>query len=374
MNIAKHLLLTLTLVVVVLPLSAQGRAETDTPLPSSVTDRDTIYTFRFMTGRDKDKFYTPWGGNGAVLARLLACVETHRQIIINGSSLYVDGYCDSEASREASLALARIRSNRVKSELIIRKGLREEHFITRNHFAAGNCVTVRLVLPKEMTSAADDGQPRRQEEVATIPTGSDRTTGQPDDTEAVPLPLEQEQKPVQEPETLLPTLPKRSCLSLRANLLRWVTLTPDLGVEWRMSERWSLQLNGTWTSWSWDDKNRRYALWEISPEVRCHLGESKRAYVGVMCHGGHFNYKFSETGRQGDLMGGGLTGGYLLRMGRNFSLDLTIGVGCSHADFDKYRVIDGVRVWSGKESKNHWGVNRLGVTLVYHLKQGGTGR
>lgn len=155
--------------------------------------------------------------------------------------------------------------------------------------------------------------------------------------------------------------------ALCANLLRWATLTPDLGVEWRMNKRWSLLLNGTWTSWSWNDKDRRHALWEVVPELRYYIGKEKHGYLSAMFRTGQFNYKFSATGKQGDLMGGGLTGGYQLHLNRALSLDFSMGVGCTHAGFDKYRVIDGVRVRDGKGSKDYWGVNRLGVSLVWNL-------
>ena len=62
-------------------------------------------------------------------------------------------------------------------------------------------------------------------------------------------------------------------ISLRANLLRWATLTPDLGVEWRFNPSWSISVNGSWTSWSWNDKDRRYALWEVMPELRYYIGK-----------------------------------------------------------------------------------------------------
>ena len=89
-----------------------------------------------------------------------------------------------------------------------------------------------------------------------------------------------------------------------------LTLTPDLGIEWRINRHVGIAVNGTWASWSWDDKNRRYALWEVAPEVRWYLGKEKRGYIGAMYKAGQFNYKLSETGRQGDLMGGGIVGGY----------------------------------------------------------------
>ena len=119
----------------------------------------------------------------------------------------------------------------------------------------------------------------------------------------------------------------RYTLSLRANLLRWATLTPDLGIEWRISPSVGVMVNGSWTSWTWNDNARRYALWEVAPEVRWYLGEKKAWYVGAMFKAGQFNYKLSGTGRQGDLMGGGITGGYQLRLNKALALDFTLGLG-----------------------------------------------
>ena len=156
-------------------------------------------------------------------------------------------------------------------------------------------------------------------------------------------------------------------ISLRANLLRWATLTPDLGVEWRICPSWGIAVNGSWTSWSWNDKHRRYALWEVAPEVRYYMGEKKAWYLGAMFKTGQFNYKLSETGKQGDLMGGGITAGYQLRLNKALALDFNLGLGYLNADYEKYEVIDGVRVRRGNETKDWWGPTNAGVTLVWKL-------
>ena len=156
-------------------------------------------------------------------------------------------------------------------------------------------------------------------------------------------------------------------LSLRANLLRWATLTPDLGVEWRICPSWGIAVNSSWTSWSWNDKDRRYALWEVAPEVRYYMGEKKAWYLGAMFKTGQFNYKLSETGKQGDLMGGGITAGYQLRLNKALALDFNLGLGYLNADFEKYEVIDDVRVRRGNETKDWWGPTNAGVTLVWKL-------
>ena len=156
-------------------------------------------------------------------------------------------------------------------------------------------------------------------------------------------------------------------ISLRANLLRWATLTPDFGVEWRICPSWGIAVNGSWTSWSWNDKDRRYALWEVAPEVRYYMGEKKAWYLGAMFKTGQFNYKLSETGKQGDLMGGGITAGYQLRLNKALALDFNLGLGYLNADYEKYEVIDGVRVRRGNETKDWWGPINAGVTLVWKL-------
>ena len=126
-------------------------------------------------------------------------------------------------------------------------------------------------------------------------------------------------------------------------------------------------MNGSWTSWSWNNKDRRYALWEVSPEVRYYIGKEKRGYIGAMYKAGAFNYKLSGMGKQGDLIGGGITGGYQLRLTDAFSLDFNLAVGCLHADYEKYEVVDGVRVLREDENKNWWGPVNACVTLVWQL-------
>ena len=159
-------------------------------------------------------------------------------------------------------------------------------------------------------------------------------------------------------------------LSLRANLPRWATLTPDLGAEWRISPSVGLAVDGSWaswTSWSFGGGNRRYALWEVAPELRWYLGEKKAWYVGAMFKAGQFNYKLSGAGRQGDLLGGGVTGGRRLRLGGALSLELSLTLGCLEADTESYEVVDRVRVRSGGGTRHWWGPVDAGVTLVWEL-------
>ena len=338
---------------------------------------DTTYTFRFVS--QKDMFYVPWNGNDTELARLLECIERNRTDILDGRlPLLVDGYCNSLGSETENLATAKIRANRVKSELITRAKIKEENFITRNHVTEGDFVTVRLTVPVKETAVTDaEAEARRKAEAERLAAEKsaeqERLAEEQRKAEEARLAAEKAEAEKTAQQNTLADTPSETKittdyhLSLRANLLRWATLTPDLGLEWRICPSWGIAVNGSWTSWTWSDKDRRYALWEVTPEVRYYMGEKKAWYLGLMFKTGQFNYKISETGKQGDLMGGGITTGYQLRLNKALTLDFNLGLGYLNADFEKYEVIDGVRVRCGNETKDWCGPINAGVTLVWKL-------
>ena len=333
----------MTIALIVMPLLAAAQ---ETAI--------TTYVFRFRTGsamlhRDM---------NAGALDSLSAVISGHREDILSGvMPLHVDGHA---ATPEA----ARIRSNRVKSEMIVRDGLTEDCFVTRNHSGGGDYVTVRISVPPSGKAEKKAEAVVRKEEtvpqvVETVPE-KDEPSGNRTVTDVQP----QADKASQ---SIAGINSDSYHFALRANLLRWVTLTPDLGLEWRICPSWGIAVNGSWTSWSWSDKDRRYALWEVAPEVRYYMGEKKAWYLGAMFKAGQFNYKLSDTGKQGDLMGGGITVGYQLRLNKALALDFNLGLGYLNADYEEYEVINGVRVRRGNETKDWWGPINAGVTLVWKI-------
>lgn len=371
---------------------------------------DTAYRFRFVA--ENDMFFSPWSGNGKELERLLAAIEANRTAIEGGNMyLCVTSYGTSANAGQPAAKVAAVRRNRVKSELIVRGKIRETHFVTDKSFAepyrengkelhdivvvtlpasvakvaeiAGEEAAAKVeTYNKEVSGEAERERLAAEEKIKAEREARERAEKERilaeeraarEKAEAERMAAEQQEKErlAAEEQARLETETAATSTSyhfaLRANLLRWATLTPDLGLEWRVNSSWGIAVNGSWTSWSWNDKDRRYALWEVSPEVRYYIGKEKRGYVGAMYKAGQFNYKLSTVGKQGDLMGGGLVGGYQLRLNNALSLDFSLGVGCIHADYEKYTVIDGVRVRQDKETKNWWGPTSAGVTLVWTI-------
>lgn len=393
-NMLKRLMfLSLFFLVAIYPMKAQEK-------------QDTTYLFRFVA--DKDMFYSPWNGNGEQLARLLKCVDENRSAIESGQMyLLVTSYGTDGNAGQPATEVAKVRRNRVKSELIMRGKVKETHFVTDRSFDAGytdeNGKSLRNIVIVTLPASADkvaeiageeaatkveaynkevSGEAERERiaaEKARVQAGEARMKAEEErirqeEVRIVAEKNEAERKATEAEHTdakgTTPKIqkePEQYHVALRANLLRWATLTPDLGLEWRINSSWRIVANGSWTSWSWNDKDRRYALWEVMPEVRYYIGEQKAWYVGAMFKTGQFNYKLSGTGKQGDLMGGGITGGYQLRLNKALSMDFNIGLGYLNADYEKYKVIDGVRVRQGKESKNWWGPTSAGVTLAWTI-------
>ena len=405
----KRILLAVLLAVAALPSSAREHADS------------TAYRFRFTA--DNDMFFSPWSGNGKELGRLLAAIEANRTAIEGGNMyLCVTSYGTSANAGQPAARMAAVRRNRVKSELIVRGKIKETHFVTDKSFAepyrengkewrdlvvvtlpadadkvaeiAGAEAAAKvevynhevlgmdipiiyardyaLKLEKERLAAEEKAKAER---AAKEQAGQERLTAEQaarEKAEAERIAAQQEKERLAaeeqarlQAEEAAEAMPYR--FAVRANLLRWVTLTPDLGIEWRINSSWGIVANGSWTSWSRSDKDRRYALWEVNPEVRHYIGKEKRGYIGAMYKAGQFNYKLSTVGKQGDLMGGGLVGGYQLKLNNAFALDFSLGLGYVNADVEKYTVTDGVRVKQGKETKHWWGPTQAGVTLVWTI-------
>lgn len=369
---------------------------------------DTTYIFRFVP--NDDMFYVPWNGNDRSLHQLLNILEKNKKQLQAGQMyISVSSYAASANDILTSERMAYIRNNRIKSELITQGGLTEQMFVTDRAILSSygkeklrNVVVV--TFPASVEKVAEiagieaarrvenynkerSGKAERErqfiEQAAREKAEAERLAKEQAEREHLAaqekarkqaeterLAAEREEKERAETERLAAEAAakaKAHSLSLQANLLRWGTLTPDLGVEWRLNRHVGILVNGSYTSWTWNSNDRRYALWEIAPEARYYIGKEKRGYIGAIYKAGSFNYKLSEIGKQGNLMGGGLTGGYQLKLNKALNLDFSLALGCLHADYDKYIVIDGIRVRQGKETKNWWGPISAGVTLVWNI-------
>ena len=282
--------------------------------------------------------------------------------------MQVDGYCASLLTAKENLHTAFIRANRVKSELITRKGLKETDFVTANyaraHYNNKDVVVVKLRVPAKNVV---EPQPAKEEVKRKDPAPQEVTVKKKEEPVAEKQPeanVERQPAPVAE---RLPSEPEQLYrFAVRTNVLYDAMLLPTLGVEWR---------DGS-LSWWGGEHGKVQKIWMLSPEVRWYLLRDKRFYAGVSGNYGEYNvYKYmlggvlsKDTGYQGKCWNVGLTLGYQLYLSRSFSIDFNLGLGYTRSEYDSYGVTDGVRVYKERNNNKHfWGPTQAGISLVWTI-------
>lgn len=99
-------------------------------------------------------------------------------------------------------------------------------------------ISLRIPTPVSVEPEKNEGiteDPKTEEPEPTIQSVTD-TTAVPSEEKAV----------TEEPEPKI-AKPNAYCFSFRGNLLSWATLTPDLGIEWRINRHVGILVNGSWT-------------------------------------------------------------------------------------------------------------------------------
>lgn len=348
-------------------------ARTPDAAADTATDTATVVTFRFLPG--EDLFILR--GNETELERLSSLVDKYRdEITARRMPLYVDGYCASLPTAKENLNMAFVRVNRVKSELITRKGLTEADFITGNYATAyGNRKDV-VVVTLRLPAKEEPKQPQPMKEQPKPEAAKREEPKVVEENQPQPV-IEKEPQPepqsVVKPESMQGDMPYR--LALRTNLLYDALLLPTLGIEWRISPDLGIRLDGSLSRWG-GSTGKVQKVWLLSPEVRWYLLRDRRFYVGAAGNYGQYNiYKYplgnllkDDTGYQGSLWSAGLSVGYQLHLARHLSVDFNLGLGYTRSEYDSFTVTDGVRVYKSRNrTKNLWGPTQAGISLVWTI-------
>lgn len=337
---------------------------------------DKVVIFRFLPGEEMFSLK----GNEVELERLYMLVDNHRAEITAGKMpVYVDSYCVSLPTAKENLNTAFARANRVKSELITQKGLKEADFITANYSRAYHndkdlvVVTLRIPSAKATTETMPTQEKVKREEPQQKQVAVEQKTETAVEKPSEPSTVEQQPALVSEQRIRETEQPYR--FAVRTNVLYDAFLLPTLGVEWRMNENVGIRLDGS-LSWWGGEHDKVQKMWLLNPEVRWYLLHDKRFYVGASGSYGEYNiYKYmlgnllkDDTGYQGKLWNAGLTVGYQLPLSRCFSIDFNLGLGYTRSEYDSFSITDGVRVYEeSNKTKKFWGPTQAGISLVWTI-------
>ena len=164
--------------------------------------------------------------------------------------------------------------------------------------------------------------------------------------------------------------------AVKSNLLYDITSTINLGVEYKVAPRWTLEMSANYNPWSFSD-NKKMKLWMLQPEARYWLCSGFSGhFFGAHLLGGEFNYggmlpfgitpSSSGLGSkryQGWMAGAGIGYGYNWALGKRWNLEATLGVGYIHFGYDRFEYKTyGDELGSG--SKNYLGPTKAGISLI----------
>lgn len=367
-----RLLLTMSLLAILaFPLSAQKLAS-----ESIQEESDSVFTFRFFSG--KDMFWVPVRNNGRELERLLDSVDRYKNLITRHEIIVrVDGSFIAYGRKADNRLMAKIRSNRVKSELITRKDLTEECFITRNRAGKSNYVTVRFVpvaIDSVRQSESTVPEVNKEKDVEETSLNNNVIDELPatSESEAVSDSLTEDSSRQQVGVLIDNTsyIRSDSRFALKTNMLDYAILMPNLEFEWAFVDRWSLALEvqGAW--YAKNSPHKAYRLATLIPEVRFWAIDRSLwhgMYVGIFGGAGLYDLSNGSKGHEGEGFMTGLSLGYMWPIGKHFSLDAGIGVGYLNIRDKVYMPRDGHYLYQYTKDINYFGPLRLKLSLVWRI-------
>lgn len=180
--------------------------------------------------------------------------------------------------------------------------------------------------------------------------------------------------------TLFAGLAPAQEVALKTNLLYDATTTLNLGVEWGVAEKWTLDISGNYNPWEFS-RNRQWKHALLQPEARYWFCEKfNRHFVGAHLHGAIYNagkmklpFHIGDEGIQkhrykGWLAGAGVSYGYHWILGKRWSLEASIGLGYAYLEYDRFRICENCKEKTGHEGKHYFGPTKAALSIIYILK------
>ena len=156
---------------------------------------------------------------------------------------------------------------------------------------------------------------------------------------------------------------------LKTNLPFYALVVPNLAVEVRLADQWSLDIPVFYSPYT-VARNYRYRVFALQPSARYWLKPGMKGhFFGVHLLGGMFNISVDERNRYQDtdgMWGAGLDYGYALKFSKHWGMEFNIGVGYIWTRYDTFYNVENGISWDTSIA-NYLGITRLGISLIYKL-------
>ena len=178
---------------------------------------------------------------------------------------------------------------------------------------------------------------------------------------------------------------KAQYFSVKTNVLYDLTATLNLGAEFRLAPRWTLDISGNYNPWTFGTSEETMKKWKhamLQPEARYWLSEDNSgifvgAHFGLVSYNIALNgdYRYQDKDGNTPAIGGGISIGYRrpISDGNKWNIEFSLGAGAYSLNYDRfYNVTNGIYIDTQK--KNYFGIDQVAVTISYTFdlpKKGG---
>lgn len=165
--------------------------------------------------------------------------------------------------------------------------------------------------------------------------------------------------------------------NVKTNLLYDLNSTINIGAEFGIASRWSLDLSGSYNPWTLSD-GMKIRHWLAQPELRWWTrNRFEGHFLAIHAVGGEYNLnkaqllyniypELRDHRFQGWGAGGGIAYGYRWSFNSRWAMEGEIGVGAIYSKFNRYACGScGERLGSG--SKTYVGPTKLALNLIYRF-------
>ncbi|MEG1607408.1 MAG: DUF3575 domain-containing protein [Mucinivorans sp.] len=160
--------------------------------------------------------------------------------------------------------------------------------------------------------------------------------------------------------------PAKTVIGIKTNLMDWLTLTPNLDLEFYMGQRTSLVFDGAYTDLWFLPQDQRFNRWKMGLELRLYLRGQKQFsghFFGLYGGVGHLDIAHKNVvDTRGCFYGAGITYGYVLPIKRGFCMEFSLSGGWAQYGKNKNSIFQ-----VNLSDRRYWGLTGVNISLLWKL-------
>lgn len=181
-------------------------------------------------------------------------------------------------------------------------------------------------------------------------------------------------------------------VGVTTNVAYWATTTPNIGLEFALGKKLTLDLSAGYNLWVLDKKTqevdgeekvvaeKKMPHFLVQPELRYWTCEAFNGfYVGTHGHFVLFNVanmdipfgrlkELKDARCEGILYGGGVSLGYQWYLSPHWNMGASVGGGYAFIDYEKYPSAKNTKM-IGEGSYHYFGITRLSLSFTYLFRE-----